>query len=186
MYEIKKILVPVDFSDCSRAAFSRAMALANQLGARVTVLHVAEVLPATSGLRLAGERGHSTVSEYVVATGRSELEEFLHQLTPASGQKPEVRVDAGAPRERILREAENGAYDLLVMGTHGRTGRAKPEVRVDAGAPRERILREAENGAYDLLVMGTLGRTGLAHALAGSVTESVVRMASCPVLTVRE
>jgi nucleotide-binding universal stress UspA family protein len=47
------------------------------------------------------------------------------------------------------------------------------------------ILHEAERVRADMIVMGTHGRSGLPHMLLGSVTEKVVRIASCPVLTVR-
>lgn len=52
-------------------------------------------------------------------------------------------------------------------------------------APGE-ITRYAEDAGFDLIVMGTRGRTGLQHLLLGSVAERVVRMARCPVLTVRQ
>jgi len=53
------------------------------------------------------------------------------------------------------------------------------------GAPWQTIVDRAAAGRYDLVVMGTHGHTGLKHVLLGSVTERVVRHASCPVLTVR-
>jgi nucleotide-binding universal stress UspA family protein len=46
-------------------------------------------------------------------------------------------------------------------------------------------VRIAEERGADLIVMGTHGRTGLQHVLLGSVAEKVVRLAPCPVLTVR-
>jgi nucleotide-binding universal stress UspA family protein len=52
------------------------------------------------------------------------------------------------------------------------------------GVPDE-IVRFAERHHADLIVMGTNGRTALAHVLLGSVAESVVRHATCPVLTIR-
>lgn len=58
--------------------------------------------------------------------------------------------------------------------------------RVEVGEARERIVAIAEAGGFDALVLGTHGLTGRAHSLAGSVAESVVRTASCPVFTVRE
>jgi nucleotide-binding universal stress UspA family protein len=51
--------------------------------------------------------------------------------------------------------------------------------------PGSEILQYARSHDIDLIVMGTHGRTGLARAALGSVAESVVRAASCPVLTVR-
>lgn len=53
------------------------------------------------------------------------------------------------------------------------------------GSPREEIIRYAREREIDLIVIATHGRTGLPHALLGSVAESVVRTAPCPVLTVR-
>jgi nucleotide-binding universal stress UspA family protein len=57
------------------------------------------------------------------------------------------------------------------------------DVRV--GHPATTIVDYAREKAVDLIVMGTKGRTGVAHVLAGSVAERVVRTAPCPVLTVR-
>jgi nucleotide-binding universal stress UspA family protein len=66
---------------------------------------------------------------------------------------------------------------------------ADPRVKVDYrlidGEPTEQILKVAETAAADLIVLGTHGTTGLARLLMGSVAESVLRKAPCPVLTVR-
>ena len=52
------------------------------------------------------------------------------------------------------------------------------------GKPSEEIVQHAAEHEIDLIVMGTHGREGLARALMGSVAETVVRRARCPVLTV--
>jgi nucleotide-binding universal stress UspA family protein len=57
---------------------------------------------------------------------------------------------------------------------------------VVCGAPVPSIVKEAETRGADLIVMGTHGRRGMGHLLLGSVAERVVRLAPCPVLTVRE
>jgi nucleotide-binding universal stress UspA family protein len=54
------------------------------------------------------------------------------------------------------------------------------------GAAADVILRYAKNNDIDLIVMGTHGRRGLGHLFLGSVAEEVVRLANCPVLTIRE
>lgn len=59
------------------------------------------------------------------------------------------------------------------------------EVQLRTGDAREWILQFAEEVGADLIVMGTHGRRGVKRALLGSVAESVVRTAPCPVLTVR-
>jgi len=53
------------------------------------------------------------------------------------------------------------------------------------GSPKTEIIAYARKHQIDLIVLSTHGRTGLAHVLMGSVAESVVRTAPCPVLTVR-
>jgi glycine betaine transporter len=53
------------------------------------------------------------------------------------------------------------------------------------GAPHQVIVDTAQEYGADLIVMSTHGRTGLTHALMGSVAERVIRLAHCPVLTVR-
>lgn len=57
---------------------------------------------------------------------------------------------------------------------------------VVCGAPVPSIVKTAEARGVDLIVMGTHGRRGMGHLLLGSVAERVVRLAPCPVLTVRE
>jgi nucleotide-binding universal stress UspA family protein len=53
------------------------------------------------------------------------------------------------------------------------------------GVPYEEILKKAKAEQVSLIVMGTQGRKGLDHFLFGSTAESVVRRATCPVVTVR-
>jgi nucleotide-binding universal stress UspA family protein len=53
------------------------------------------------------------------------------------------------------------------------------------GYPTEEIIRMAEKEKVNMIVVGNVGRTGLEHALMGSISESVVRKAPCPVLVVR-
>ncbi len=57
--------------------------------------------------------------------------------------------------------------------------------RLEEGDPVTEILRVAEETSADLIVMGNHGRRGLSRLLMGSVSEQVVRRATCPVLTVR-
>lgn len=59
------------------------------------------------------------------------------------------------------------------------------EVVLKTGDARDVILQTAKDLGADLIVMGTHGRRGFTRALLGSVTETVVRSAPCPVLTVR-
>ena len=56
---------------------------------------------------------------------------------------------------------------------------------VEVGTPYDKIVEKARAEGADMIVLSTHGRTGLMHVLIGSVAERVVRMAECPVVTVR-
>jgi nucleotide-binding universal stress UspA family protein len=64
---------------------------------------------------------------------------------------------------------------------------AKVNIRqeVEVGTPYQKIVEKAASENVDMIVISTHGRTGFLHALIGSVAERVVRLATCPVLTVR-
>lgn len=63
--------------------------------------------------------------------------------------------------------------------------KARLRVEIGVGVPYQKIIEKAAEESVDMIVMSTHGRTGFVHALIGSVAEKVVRLASCPVLTVR-
>jgi nucleotide-binding universal stress UspA family protein len=93
----------------------------------------------------------------------------------AGGPIVDVNEEAAALRDQ-LRELVN-AEDQRTLRT---------EVHVIVGQPTgAAISRYALDGGFDLIVMGTHGRAPIVHALLGSVAESVVRSAPCPVLTIR-
>jgi nucleotide-binding universal stress UspA family protein len=84
----------------------------------------------------------------------------------------ELEADA---RERLGELVSDADRELL----HVKTAISVGDV------PASAIVAYAKTEAIDLIVIGTHGRRGLSHVLLGSVAESVVRMAPCPVLTVR-
>jgi nucleotide-binding universal stress UspA family protein len=87
-------------------------------------------------------------------------------------------VDRRRPLETIARTLlDNWAEQI--------NGGVSVQPYLATGFAYQEILKKTEKDQVDLIVMGTHGRTGLGHFLLGSVTEKVVRMAPCPVLTVR-
>jgi nucleotide-binding universal stress UspA family protein len=76
-----------------------------------------------------------------------------------------------------------GADDRLAQWVAAEGRRVRTAVRV--GVPYEEIVALARDERADLLVIGTRGRSGVPRALLGSVAERVVRLAPCPVLSVR-
>jgi nucleotide-binding universal stress UspA family protein len=92
-----------------------------------------------------------------------------------AGSLPAIRAELQSQAQRGLAEA--------VPAADRKKYRARLVVAV--GVPFTRIIEYATENAIDLIVMGTHGRGALAHAILGSVAERVVRLAPCPVLTVR-
>ena len=82
--------------------------------------------------------------------------------------------------EQYAREGMEAFVAAHFQGTEG------VETRVASGVPYREILREARETGADLIVIGTHGRTGVERVIFGSTAEKVVRMAPCPVLSVRE
>lgn len=80
---------------------------------------------------------------------------------------------------------EEGNKTLSAFENSAKKAKVKYEAILREGVPSEDIVKVAEERGVDLIVMGTHGRSGLDRFLLGSVTEKVVRSASCPVMVVR-
>jgi universal stress protein A len=132
---IHRILVPIDFSPCSTAAFEYALGLAGPLGAEVVALHAWEppLHVGVDTLVFIPEGPPESLSKVAHDTAAREMERFLI----GHGDRARGRVEIGAPVEVIL--AESRDYDLIVMGTHGRSGIA----HLLLGSVAERIVRRA-------------------------------------------
>jgi nucleotide-binding universal stress UspA family protein len=91
----------------------------------------------------------------------------------------------GLDLPRYIHESREAAEKALtrVLDPQWSAGRTVVQAVVE-GSPKVEIVRYARLHAIDLIVLATHGRTGLAHLIIGSVAESVVRTAPCPVLTV--
>src|SRR5262249_23803825 len=114
MFHIRKILHPTDFSEQATHAFRVACSLAKQHGAEIIVLHVVPP-PITYGEALARESPDDYWEQL-----RSE------HLLPIRSTEPGVVVTHemgyGTPEEVIVATAAERGCDLIVMGTHGRSG----------------------------------------------------------------
>jgi nucleotide-binding universal stress UspA family protein len=86
--------------------------------------------------------------------------------------------------QRELEDAARKRLDETLIDSDGSGPQTKPAV-MTSGSPAHAIVDYAQEFDVDLIVMGTHGRGALAHLMMGSVAERVVRIAPCPVLTVR-
>jgi len=138
--QIKKVLVPIDFSKCSTHAARKAVELVKSFGAQVDLLHVLElphyVIPDVM-VTVPGEEKKS-LTEFAHGEAAKDIEKLLAELAD-SGVKVNTRLKSGYPREEILAAAEEGEYDLVVMGTHGRRGLS----HLFLGSVAEQVVRRA-------------------------------------------
>lgn len=109
---------------------------------------------------------------------------LLHTLEVHLSSTPGFAMGLALPE--YLKESRAAAEKSLagVLDPKWLTGRTVIQAVVE-GSPKVEIIRYARKQEIDLIVLSTYGRTGLAHVIIGSVAESVVRTAPCPVLTVR-
>ncbi|MFX0207485.1 MAG: universal stress protein [Candidatus Hodarchaeota archaeon] len=106
---ITKLLVPIDGSDYAKKALNYAVRLAEKYNAELTLLNVARGAPPVIEQDVAKSEGQSILDEE-----RTKVE--------TSGLKPEIQVEYGSPAKVITDVAEKGNYDLIVMGSRGRSG----------------------------------------------------------------
>ena len=141
MPRLKKILVPVDYSACSRGAMEYALFLAERFDAEIEVLHIAEIP--------LGEEEHTVVkpdtgekqllSELIMQQAVKAETEFLSPFVRNTTIPIEKSLLKGRPGKVIVEAAVDRGADLIVMGTHGRSGFD----RLIMGSVTERVLRSA-------------------------------------------
>jgi nucleotide-binding universal stress UspA family protein len=129
MIRISKILYPTDFSSHSNQAYFHAVALAEKHGASLTIAFVYS----SSFFGTAQSRGET-------GGDREYWRNQLEQIRPVDPRIPVHHVFLeGDPATEIVRYASEAGIDLIVMGTHGRTGLE----RLLMGSVAEKVMREA-------------------------------------------
>ena len=137
MTSFTEILVPVDYSECSDAALRLAAGLARAVGGRLLVLHVLPINMAS----LLGDFPTPAAKPNRDAAEHDRLELYVRSVLEGFEPAPAYEVDVfwGVPRLDIVPEAVQRRADLIVVGTHGRTGLK----HVLLGSVAERIVRTA-------------------------------------------
>ncbi len=139
---IRRLLLATDLSTASAAATDQAFELAARLGATLLIVSVID----PGSLRLPGGRFGARVDQ--VRAGREKAAQELVARGRAMGVSVSFLIWEGDPGESIVEAARSEATDLIIVGSHG--------------------------------------RSGVGRFLIGSVSDHVVRHASCPVLVVRQ
>ena len=136
----QRILVPVDFSPSSKSAVACALSLAERYQATVHLLHTWELpVPLRPDLMVGSGNVQASLEEHARLESERCMREFLFdmELTARKGISSEVRE--GTAQSVILGTAEAKQIDLIVMGTHGRTGLS----RLMLGSVAEKVVRYA-------------------------------------------
>lgn len=146
--KLHKILIAVDDNSYSDTAASYGFALAKKMGAEIALVHVDEIplsVPYSAD---------PTVNEPAIV-----IPEIMNMQEEASAHL----------MNRLVKSVDKD----IKLHTFKKIGN-----------PKDEILATAEEWRADMIILGTHGRTGLDHFISGSLAESIVRHATCPVLII--
>ena len=145
--QLRQILIPIDFSGYSDQALRWGGSLAQKYGAQLLLLHaIPEVLGEVSARESAGEQR--------VIDLTAEVESQLHEMARQGlkeGVAVQVRLADGEPAGAILRLVHEEGVDLIVMGTHGRTGLS----HLLLGSTAEAVVRAAACPVFTVRAVAT-------------------------------
>ncbi|HEV8716871.1 MAG TPA: universal stress protein [Candidatus Binatia bacterium] len=136
--QVKTILVPSDFSDYAEYAFTWALEMAEKWGAKVVVLNAAPLFSHLAYPESVYMVDLAQMEAELMADAQKKLQEFAAQKG-TSTVPVATRAVLGDPFWEICQAAEREPADLVVMGSHGRTGLA----HVLLGSVAERVVRHA-------------------------------------------
>ena len=134
VFRLKRILVPVDFSVCSKKALEYALPFARQFGASVHLLYIVQPYVPVSDLV---PMDVESIETRMRDTGERELAALQQEID--RDVKTEAMVRVGNPHMEIVRAASELDIDLIILSTHGRTGFS----HVLMGSTTERVVRHA-------------------------------------------
>ena len=123
---IRRIMVPIDYSDNSKAALAYGAELALGFGASLDVVHVWDrptYLTDAVMVQRPGE-AHKPIGELIRENADRDMTEFLSEVSLPTTLSVSRRLVSGEPASALLAELKKGEHDLVVLSTHGRTGLA--------------------------------------------------------------
>lgn len=138
MIQLDRILVPTDFSEGSKTALQYACGLAEKLDAQLHLLHV---IPDHAWLIAGSDALYSIPGDYYQEVHEEVRRELSRLVDSTAEAKARITSDFrdGAPFVEIVRCARQQSVDLIVIGTHGRTG--LPHLMI--GSVAEKVVRKA-------------------------------------------
>jgi len=136
LLKIGRVLVPVDFSDCSLKLLHYAVRFGEQFGSKLILAHVIESYPIDYVL---GPQNATDSNQWRFEKARTQLERMCESLAWPRTVCAERVVLFGKPFHQICDAAKERSIDLIIIATHGRTGLQ----RLQLGSTAERVVRHA-------------------------------------------
>jgi nucleotide-binding universal stress UspA family protein len=134
----RRILHPTDFSPASRAAFARAVAEARADRAELLLVHVLSSVTPFAADEYMSPQTYTQLQRSLEAQGRKQLDKLVARAKGAGARVRGLLVE-GIAADAIVRAARSSRADVIVMGTHGRTGFA----RLLMGSVAQRVVGTA-------------------------------------------
>ncbi|MFY9251998.1 MAG: universal stress protein [Fuerstiella sp.] len=135
MLNIKRILMPIDFSEPGKTALMYAIAFADQFAAAVDLLHVVEPVPANA---LLSYQPMEVLKQSMRSDAEQQMEELHSEWADYAFPVNRIIVD-GFPFVEIIKHAKASNADMIVMGTHGRGA----FTHMLMGSVAEKVVRKA-------------------------------------------
>ena len=132
----RRIMHPSDFSTASQAAFNKAVDMAKADRAELTIVHVLSPVMPVPGDGYISPKVYEEIAASTRAWAQKQLDKRVATARAAGVRAKGLLMD-GIPHEQIVRAARAKRTDLLVLGTHGRSGLAKLFI----GSVAESVLR---------------------------------------------
>lgn len=136
--ELRTILFATDFSECSEAAFAYAVMLSRKFGARLVLLHVINEPVDLRGFYVP-HISFETLEAEIEESAKKMMAEFCARRMQAT-DRYETVVVSGMPHEEICQHATAQQADIVVIGTHGRSGLD----HLLFGSTAEKVVRRSE------------------------------------------
>ena len=134
---LKKILVPIDFSDPSKKAFQYASRLAEQFDSEIVLLHVMDLLPPIAAMRLTYDARRSSTDQ--LSAAKKKLRALSSRIRSRRFSAVNSIIRTGHAPNEISKAAKDLDVDLIVIATHGFTGWKHFAI----GSTAERVVRSA-------------------------------------------
>lgn len=137
MEQIKKILVPIDFSDYSKNAFKYATQFAKQFNAKIYLIYVVEpmIYPADFSM---GQVAIPSTDIDLHSRAEEELKKLSKDIVNGNS-RVEILIKTGKPFIEIIEAASANDIDLIIIATHGHTG----VEHLLFGSTAEKVVRKA-------------------------------------------